>query len=50
LAEAETIAKAGLPADQAATNAAYLKRLLSRRDNAQASMDRKPARGFGRSE
>jgi Flp pilus assembly protein TadD len=50
LVEAETIAKAGLPADQAAANAAYLKRLLSRKDNAQASMDRKPVRGFGRSE
>ena len=50
VAEAETIVKAGVPEDQAAANAAYLKRLLSRKENAQASVDRKPARGAGRSE
>jgi Flp pilus assembly protein TadD len=32
-AEAETIVKADLPADEAAANVAYLKQMLSRKDN-----------------
>ena len=44
LAEAEGIVKAGLPEDQAAANVSYLKRLLSRKENAQASADKMPAR------
>ena len=32
-AEAETIAKGDLPADEAAANVAYLKQMLSRKDN-----------------
>src|ERR1700754_1311858 len=35
-AEAESIVKADLPADQAAANVAYLKQMLSRRDNPRA--------------
>lgn len=36
-AEAETIVKADLPADEAAANVAYLKQMLSRKDNARAA-------------
>jgi Flp pilus assembly protein TadD len=36
VAEAETIVKADRPADEAAENVAYLRRLLSRKDNAHA--------------
>ena len=50
VAEAEHIVKAGLPEDQAATNIAYLKRLLSRKENAQASVDKRLAKGAGRSD
>jgi Flp pilus assembly protein TadD len=32
-AEAETIAKGDLPAEEAAANVAYLKQMLSRKDN-----------------
>ena len=32
-AEAETIVKADLPAEEAAANVAYLKQMLSRKDN-----------------
>ena len=32
-AEAETIAKGDLPADEAAANVAYLREMLSRKDN-----------------
>ena len=44
LTEAESLVKAGLPEDQAAANVAYLRRLLSRKENAQASA-KLPARG-----
>jgi Flp pilus assembly protein TadD len=44
LAEAESLVKAGLPEDQATANVAYLRRLLSRKENAQASA-KLPARG-----
>src|SRR5882724_1719802 len=50
VAEAENIVKAGLPEDQATTNVTYLKRLLSRKENAQASVDKRLAKGAGRSE
>ena len=36
LAEAESIVKAGRPPDEAAANIAYLRRLLSRKENAHA--------------
>jgi Flp pilus assembly protein TadD len=42
LAEAETIAKADLPPEEAAKNVAYLKRLLARKDNARADADKIP--------
>ena len=42
-AEAETIAKGDLPADEAAANVAYLKQMLSRKDNPRtASRNGKP--------
>jgi Flp pilus assembly protein TadD len=44
LTEAESLVKAGLPEDQATANVAYLRRLLSRKENAQASA-KLPARG-----
>jgi Flp pilus assembly protein TadD len=44
LAEAETIAKADRPADEAAANVAALKRLLSRKEHAES----KPAAAVGR--
>src|SRR3979490_1819976 len=44
LTEAENLVKAGLPEDQATANVAYLRRLLSRKENAQASA-KLPARG-----
>ena len=47
VAEAENIVKAGLPEDQATTNVAYLKRLLSRKENAQASVDKRLAKSAG---
>ena len=39
-AEAETIVKADLPADEAAANVAYLKQMLSRKDNPRAAAAR----------
>jgi Flp pilus assembly protein TadD len=44
LTEAEGLVKAGLPEDQATANVAYLRRLLARKENAQASA-KLPARG-----
>ncbi len=38
-AEAESIVKADRPADEAAANVAYLKRLLHRKENARADVD-----------
>ncbi len=49
LGEAERIVKAGLPEDHAVANAAHLRRLLSRNENAQASADKRP-RVAGRSD
>jgi Flp pilus assembly protein TadD len=40
LAEAESIVKAGLPAEQAAANVAYLKQLLSRKQKQRADLDK----------
>jgi len=40
LAEAEGIVKAGLPADEAAANATYLKQLLSRKQKQRADADK----------
>jgi Flp pilus assembly protein TadD len=42
LAEAESIVKADLPAEEAVANVAYLKRLLARKQNARAAADRIP--------
>ena len=42
LAEAESIVKAGRPAEEAAANAAYLRRLLSRKENARADVGNIP--------
>lgn len=42
LAEAESIVKAGRPADEAAANVAYLKRLLARKQNAHTDADKIP--------
>ena len=39
-AEAETIVKADLPAEEAAANVAYLKQMLSRKDNPRAALGR----------
>jgi Flp pilus assembly protein TadD len=47
LAEAESIAKADRPPDEAAANVAQLKRLLSRKDNAHAEADKVPAAANG---
>src|SRR5947199_1013114 len=41
-AEAETIVKADLPADEAAANVAYLKEMLSRKDNPRTARNGKP--------
>jgi Flp pilus assembly protein TadD len=41
-AEAETIVKADLPADEAAANVAYLKQMLSRKDNQHAAAQTAP--------
>jgi Flp pilus assembly protein TadD len=40
-AEAETIVKADLPADEAAANVAYLKQMLNRKDNPRAAANAK---------
>src|SRR5712692_1807946 len=47
-AEAETIVKADLPAEEAAANVAYLRRLLARKDNAHTDSDKIPAAAIGR--
>jgi len=48
LAEAESIVKADQPAEEAAANVAYLRRLLSRKDNTRAHGDNLPAAATGR--
>ena len=48
LAEAETIVKADLPAEEAAANAAYLRKLLSRKEKAGADADKIPVTVAGR--
>jgi Flp pilus assembly protein TadD len=48
LAEAESILKADRPAEEAAANVAYLKRLLSRKDNTRAHADNVPVAASGR--
>ena len=50
LAEAEKIVKADLPADEAAANVAQLKRMLSRKQNARADVQKMPIAGAARSE
>ena len=47
-AEAETIVKADLPADEAAANVAYLKQMLSRRDNPRGGSARVPVAALNR--
>jgi Flp pilus assembly protein TadD len=47
-AEAEGIVKADLPADEAASNVTYLRRLLSRKENARAGRDNIPVAAIGR--
>src|SRR6202165_2577162 len=47
-AEAESIVKADRPAGEAAANVAYLRRLLSRKENAHAGADNIPATAIGR--
>jgi Flp pilus assembly protein TadD len=49
-AEAESIVKAGRPAEEAATNVAYLRRLLSRKENARADADKMRVTAIGRSD
>ncbi|HEX9586454.1 MAG TPA: tetratricopeptide repeat protein [Bradyrhizobium sp.] len=48
LAEAESIVKAGRPAEEAAANVAYLRRLLARKDNAHTDSDKIPVAAIGR--
>jgi Flp pilus assembly protein TadD len=48
LAEAESIVKADRPADEAAANVTYLRRLLSRKDNARKNADKIPMAAAGR--
>src|SRR6195256_3209683 len=47
LAEAETIVKADLPAEEAAANVAYLRQLLSRKEKAGADADKIPVTAIG---
>jgi Flp pilus assembly protein TadD len=47
-AEAESIVKADRPAEEAAANVAYLKRLLSRKEHARADVDNTPGTAIGR--
>ena len=47
-AEAETIVKADLPAEEAAANVAYLKEMLSRKDNPRAGASRLPVAALNR--
>ncbi len=48
LAEAEGLVKADQPAEEASANVAYLRRWLSRKENARADTDNKPAAATGR--
>jgi Flp pilus assembly protein TadD len=50
LAEAENLVKADRPAEEAAANATYLRRLLSRKENVRADVDRIRATAVGRPE
>jgi Flp pilus assembly protein TadD len=50
VAEAESIVKADRPAEEAAANVAYLRRLLSRKENARAEADNIAPTAVGRSE
>ena len=50
LAEAEGIVKADRPADEAAANVAYLKRLLSRKEHVRSEVESVPAIAVGRVE
>jgi Flp pilus assembly protein TadD len=50
MAEAEKIAKADLPPEEAAANVAQLKMLLSRKENARAQMDKLPVASSRRSD
>jgi Flp pilus assembly protein TadD len=47
-AEAESIVKADRPPDEAAANVVYLRRLLSRKENARSDMDKIPVTAAGR--
>jgi Flp pilus assembly protein TadD len=47
MSEAESIAKADRPPEEAQANVAYLRRLLSRQENAHAEIDKKPAAANG---
>jgi Flp pilus assembly protein TadD len=47
-AEAETIVRADLPADEATANVAYLKQMLSRKDNPRAGAARVPVASLNR--
>ena len=47
-AEAESIVKADLPADQAAANVAYLKEMLSRKDNPRGAAGKLPLASLSR--
>ena len=49
-AEAETIVRADLPADEAAANVAYLKQMLSRKDNPHTGAARVPVASLNRSD
>ena len=50
VAEAEGLVKADLPSEEASASVAYLKRLLSRKENARAEVDRISAAVVGRPE
>ena len=47
-AEAETIVRADLPANEAAANVAYLKQMLSRKDNPRTGAARVPVASLNR--
>jgi Flp pilus assembly protein TadD len=47
-AEAESIVKADLPEDEAAANVAYLKQMLSRKDNPRAAAGTMPVASLSR--
>jgi Flp pilus assembly protein TadD len=47
-AEAESIVKADLPAEEAAANVAYLKEMLSRKDNPRAASSKMPVASLNR--